>query len=121
MSPTQRSLKYLRASGYAVGIVERWIERARKRIDLFGFIDLVAVRGDETLGVQTTSGQNLAARIAKAKALPEFRAWINTGNVVEFHGWRKLSARTVQRMNLKTRTLWHPHIVRVTAAEEVEL
>ena len=52
---TPRSIAWLRERGYVVGNVEKWIPQIRQRKDLFGFIDLLAVRGDETLGVQVTS------------------------------------------------------------------
>jgi hypothetical protein len=42
MSPTQRTLEYLRLSGYPlVGVVERWIPRALVRQDLFGILDVL--------------------------------------------------------------------------------
>ena len=55
MTPTQRSLKYLREQGYTVAIVERWNAFAKIRQDLFGFIDLLAIKPGETLAVQTTA------------------------------------------------------------------
>jgi hypothetical protein len=36
VTPTQRSLAYLRAEGWQVAIVERWNPHARIRQDLFG-------------------------------------------------------------------------------------
>lgn len=91
-SPTQRSLMYLRAQGYRVAIVERWNPFARVRQDLFGVLDLLAVRDNEILGVQTTSGSNVAARLAKiadAEAVPDLR---RAGMRLEVHGWRKLKS-----------------------------
>lgn len=89
--PTQRSLAHLRALGYTVYIVEHFNMYAKVRRDLFGFIDIVAIHPLEkgVLGVQTTTGSNLAARIKKAAALPEYALWLNCGNRVEFHGWAK--------------------------------
>lgn len=54
-SPTQRSLAHLRSLGYRVAVVERWNPHARIRQDLFGVLDLLAVRDGEILGVQTTN------------------------------------------------------------------
>ena len=91
MSPTQRSLKKLRAEGYFVAIVEHWNPHAFIRQDLFGFIDLLAIRGNETLGVQTTSGAHTANRKAKILTRPMAKEWLRspTRRVV-VHGWRKL-------------------------------
>ena len=53
-SPLQRSKALLEDDGWKVGIVERWIQRAFIRVDLFGFMDLVAIRLDRAgvLGIQ---------------------------------------------------------------------
>lgn len=92
MSPTQRSLKHLREQGYRVAIVEKWNPHARIRQDLFGFIDLLAIRGPETLAVQSTSRSNVAARVAKindAEALYDVR---KAGWRIVVQGWGKLKA-----------------------------
>lgn len=91
MTPTQRSLDYLRKQGYRVAIVERWNAHARIRQDLFGCIDLLAIKDGETLAVQTTSGSNVSARvkkIAEAEAIGDIR---NAGWSFHVHGWRKNS------------------------------
>lgn len=88
MTPTQRSLAYLREQGYTVAIVERWNPHARIRQDLFGFIDLLAIRTDETLAVQTTS-TGVSSRIKKimdSEHLPRVR---DAGWKIVVHGWRK--------------------------------
>ncbi|MFZ9649512.1 MAG: hypothetical protein ACO29C_05430, partial [Fluviibacter sp.] len=69
MTPTQRSLAYLRDEGYLVAIVEHWNPFARIRQDLFGFIDLLAIRRDETLAVQVTAS-GVSARVKKIEASP---------------------------------------------------
>lgn len=91
-SPTQRSLALLREAGYRCAIVEKWIPQTKRRNDLFGFVDLLAIRDNETLAVQTTSGSNVASRITKitedcADALADVRA---AGWRIEVHGWRKV-------------------------------
>lgn len=87
--PTQRSLDHLRKAGYVVDVVERWIPHARKRKDLFGFIDIMALNGSETLAVQTTSASNVAARIRKIKEHENLDAVRNAGWRILVHGWRK--------------------------------
>lgn len=88
-SPTQRSLALLRAEGYTVAIVEHWNAFAKIRQDLFGFVDLVALRPGETLAVQTTSGDNVNKRIAKIVEHDNLPRVLEAGWIVEVHGWAK--------------------------------
>ena len=91
MTPTQRSLKYLRADDWFCAVVEHWNNFARIRQDLFGVVDILAIRDGETLAVQTTSGSNVSARVRKiadAEATPHIRA---AGWRFEIHGWSKNS------------------------------
>lgn len=93
MSPTQRSLAYLRASGWTVCVVEKWIAQIRQRKDAFGFGDLLAVKVGSpgaTL-VQTTSGSNMAARVAKIRDTAAAGIWLAAGNAIVVHGWRKVT------------------------------
>ncbi len=93
-SPTQRSLKELRKRGYMVAITEKWNPFAKIRQDLFGFIDLLAIRGNEVLAVQTTSGTNVAARVAKIVSLQAARLWLESPNrKIVVHGWAKRGPR----------------------------
>jgi hypothetical protein len=91
-SPTQRSLAHLREQGYTAAVVERWNSHARIRQDLFGFIDILALRDGETLGVQATSGSNVSARVAKIAEHELVGAVRAAGWRVEVHGWRKNAA-----------------------------
>jgi hypothetical protein len=96
-SPTSRSLAALRERGYLAAVVERWNAFARIRQDLFGVLDLVAVREGETLGVQTTSGSNVAARIRKIQDSPALAQLRAAGWRIVVHGWRKSKGRWVLR------------------------
>lgn len=111
-SPTQRSIQLLKEQGYVTYVAEHYNAFARVRRDLFGFIDIVALHPDKKglLGVQTTSGANLSARIIKAESLPAFSLWLRCGNAVEFHGWRKIITGKVQRT-------WQPIIRRIDLAD----
>lgn len=91
-SPSQRTLKRLRDDGWLAEVVERWIPGANIRKDLWGFVDVLAIRGDETLGVQSTSGANVAARIAKITDSPLLAAVRGAGWRIEVDGWRKNAA-----------------------------
>lgn len=92
MTPTQRSLAQLRRDGYCCQVVEHWNPHARIRQDLFGCIDIIALRGAETLAVQTTT-TGVASRVKKIADNPNLPAMRAAGWTIHVHGWRK-SART---------------------------
>jgi hypothetical protein len=89
LSPTQRTLKYLRELGYNAAVTEHWNQFARIRQDLFGFVDVLAIRQGETLAVQCTSNTNVSARLNKI-ADHENTPWLRkAGWRIEVHGWTK--------------------------------
>lgn len=88
-SPTSRSLKWLRDKGFEAQVVEKWNAFAKVRIDLFGWIDIVAVNGFHIVGVQTTTLSNTKARLLKAKGNKALRKWMLGGGVLFLHGWAK--------------------------------
>ena len=90
MSPTQRSLKLLREQGYKPWIVEHWNHFARKRQDLYGCIDILAIGNGETLAVQTTSRSNVATREKKIVENEYYLEMVRSGWKVQVHGWGKL-------------------------------
>lgn len=92
-TPTSRSLAALRERGYTAQVVERWNPHARIRHDLFGFIDLLAIKDGETLAVQTTSASNVAARIRKIAESEHIAAVRDAGWRIEVHGWKKNAQR----------------------------
>jgi len=93
-SPTQRSLALLRKLGYTCAITEHWNQYAFIRQDLYGFIDLLAMKeGEPLLAIQTTSTANNLARIKKILALPQAKLWLQIGNKLQVIGWSKKGAR----------------------------
>lgn len=110
-NPTQRSLQNLKERGYTPYVTEHYNAFVKRRFDLYKFIDLVGLHPKEkgVLGVQTTSGTNLSARVKKAEGLNAYWLWLACGNPVEFHGWRKL----IEKKGGK-RKIWVPKIIRVT-------
>ena len=95
ISPVQRTLKLLRAEGYLAAVCERWNPHAGCRQDLFGFIDLVAIKEGETgvLAVQVTTHANLATHRKKLVGNDSVRVWLATGNRVELISWAKRGPR----------------------------
>lgn len=88
-SPTQRSLKHLRDAGYTCWVVEYWNSFSRKRVDLFGLFDILAIREGETVAVQTTSGSNVSARVKKIGESEHIGAVRSAGWQVWVMGWTK--------------------------------
>ena len=94
-SPTSRSLAWLREQGFTAQKVEHWNQYARRTIDLFGVIDLVAIRAGivGVTGIQTTTGPNVAARKDKCNQAEALKLWLQCGNHFEIHGWAKHGQR----------------------------
>jgi len=112
-SPTARSLRECRDRGWLAEVVERWIPQSRRRHDLFGCIDLVVLDGSPgVLGIQATSGANVAARVTKIRQMVDElgmpHIWLARGNRIEVWGWRKL-AKPVPG----TRRRWDLRVVEV--------
>lgn len=107
-SPTQRSLAKLRAEGWLVAVTERWNPFAKIRQDLFGFIDLLAVRGNETLAVQTTTGPNMAAREIKIRASQAAAIWLESPTrKIVIHGWTQRGPRGKRKLWECRETILH--------------
>lgn len=94
-SPTQRSLKFLRDQGFPAQVVEKWNPYAKVRIDLFNFIDIVAVTPKAIVGVQATTQQHAgqAERLEKVRGSKVLTAWLEAGGRLAIHGWAKRGAR----------------------------
>lgn len=94
-SPTQRSLKELKACGWTAQVVERFNPYARVRVDLFGCIDIVALDplAGEIVGIQACAGSSHAARKAKILAEPRMAMWIGSGGRIELWSWSKKGGR----------------------------
>jgi hypothetical protein len=91
-SPTARSKQLLEREGFKVGIVEKWNPVVKRRVDLFGVIDLIAVRPGRILMVQTTSSSNMASRVTKIREADDgalLPLLLASGAAVEVHGWIK--------------------------------
>ena len=97
MTPTQRTLKKLRDDGWIAEVVERWVPGANIRKDLFGWIDIMALRDGQTLAVQCTSYSNMSARIKKIEESETIAEVRKAGWSVWVIGWRKVNNRWTER------------------------
>lgn len=92
MSPTQRTLKWLRDRGCYAEVVERWNSHAKVRHDLFGCIDILALT-PTLVGIQVTTTAHLPDRRRKIldlyKTNGPVRAWISHVGHILLVGWSK--------------------------------
>ncbi len=86
-SPTARTLQLCRKVGWEAGVVERRLPKCFITVDLFGFVDVVALDGQRFVGIQTTSGDNMASRVTKTLAEPRAMLWLQHGGRIIIHGW----------------------------------
>ena len=97
--PTQRTMKWLKDTGFTAQIVEKRVPFRNTTIDLFGCIDVLAVRdGVGILGIQATSGTHHAARRAKAVAEPRLKEWLRCGGRFEIFSWSKRGERGKRKL-----------------------
>ena len=73
--------------GWRVVNVEKWNAATQQKADLFGMFDLLALRDDTTMGVQTTSKTNLASHVRKMRDADALGDVLAAGWVVMLHGW----------------------------------
>jgi hypothetical protein len=98
-SPTQRTLGRLRKAGWLCQTVEQRLPRCFITRDLFGCIDVIAIKpGEPVLGVQCTSAGNVAARLAKALRAPGLRTWLACGCAFQVWGWSKRGPRGKRKL-----------------------
>ncbi len=87
MTLTQRTTKMMRDQGYMVATVEYYNAFTKRKHDLFGCIDLLAIGNGETIAIQVTSKSNMSSRIKKIEendALPEM---LRSKWRILVHGW----------------------------------
>ena len=95
MTNTSRTLKYLRDLGYTVGMVERFLSFAGKfgkRVDLFSIIDIIAIKPNEILGIQSC-GQAFSEHKNKLLNEEGTKKWLEAGGELWIIGWRKLKLK----------------------------
>jgi len=95
-SPAERTLRRLRDAGWTAQVVERWNAHARRRVDLFNCIDILAVHPDGPciMGVQATTRPNVPARVNKILATPQAEAWVRSGGLLHVWGWYRTKLLT---------------------------
>lgn len=105
MTPTQKTLAWCKEHNFSAQVVERWNSFAKRRIDLFGFIDLVYITGKPNsgvTGVQCCITGDIPKRRDKIFSLylekDSIRTWLLSGNSIEIHGWAKRGAKGKRKL-----------------------
>ena len=88
--------------------MEHWNPFGHRRVDLFGFVDILAIHSGKTYGLQVTSRGNISARVKKitvenADTLSRLK---EAGWIIQVIGWGKVS---VKRGSKSKR--WEPKVV----------
>lgn len=93
---TQKAMAEMRSRGWTCAVTEKWNPHARIRQDLFGFVDLIALRPGATAGeprtlaVQVTT-TDTSTRQKKITGLPAALVWLQCANAIEVWGYKKKS------------------------------
>ncbi len=99
ITPTSRTLEYIRQQGWESAIVERFIKEAGpfgKRKDMFGFGDIVAMGGGNIYAVQSC-GQSFSEHHKKITndefVTPKAVLWLMNSGRLLLIGWRKVKLK----------------------------
>ena len=88
MSPTQRTLAFIRKQGLLCAITEHWNSFARIRQDLFGCIDVLIIDPPKLTGIQCTSRSNHSTRVNKILKNHAMKEWLKCAELRVF-SWKK--------------------------------
>jgi hypothetical protein len=104
---TQKTMRLLEEQGYKVGIVERVIPRVFIRKDLFGIVDLIAIRPGEIVGVQSTSWNQRLDHLQTLRSSANTVPWLESGAKLLLVSWKKRRAGTRHRYEPVTEWIEH--------------
>lgn len=121
ISPTQRTIAYLKDQGIICAICERWITNPGLpgggiRKDLFGFIDIISIsKADGIIGIQSC-GSDYSGHIKKIteEKADEVLAWLEAGGKLQLIAWRK-----VKKVRGGKLMIWAPRIKEITVDDLV--
>ena len=93
MSPCARSMEKWRKAGWFVEHTEHWDHFAKRRKDLLGFADWIALTDGVAVLGQSTSRDNISARIKKINSLDSAARWRTSGGRIVVEGWDKFQGK----------------------------
>ena len=84
----QKTDEYYKALGYEVGNVERYVHQCKRKFDLFGIIDRIAISDQDTIGLQVCKADFQAhdMKILNSEYGPK---WCRGGRRLILIGWTK--------------------------------
>jgi hypothetical protein len=75
--------------GYKCEVVESYNSFTKRKKDMFGILDMVAIGNEETLGIQMTSKNNMSSRIKKIQESDYFVELLRSKWRIIVIGWFK--------------------------------
>jgi len=120
-----KTIKLVRDAGFFIGRVEHYDSFSRKRHDLFGIIDYVAMGQGSIIGVQSTSYSGKSAHKAAIEDSKTVRMWLKCGGKFLFVAWKKKPipkskkalAAEAEGQGVKERYSYEPELFMATLGE----
>lgn len=120
-----KTIKLIRDAGFFIGRVEHYDSFSRKRHDLFGIIDYVAMGQGSIIGVQSTSYSGKSAHKAAIEDSRTVRMWLKCGGKFLFVAWKKKPipkgkkalAAEAEGQEVKERYSYEPEVFMAVLAE----
>ena len=88
-SLNQRTIALMNERGYKCDVVESYNAFTKRKKDMFGILDMVAIGNGESLGIQMTSKSNMSSRIKKIQESEYLPELIRSGWRIIVIGWFK--------------------------------
>ena len=85
----QRTMALFESRGYKCEVVESYNSFTKRKKDMFGILDMVAIGNEETLGIQMTSKSNMSSRIKKIQESDYFVELLRSKWRIIVIGWFK--------------------------------
>ena len=106
----RRTMEALKARGIRAAKAEYYNHHARRNVDLFGIIDIVALTPRGIMGIQVC-GTDFQEHMHKMtfSHQEETRDWLEAGGLLCIWSWRKLKLRRGSKA-----TRWKPRIKELT-------
>ena len=109
ISTSARTLKELKRQGIPCALAERfnpYVGEHGIRQDLFGFIDVIAIKNNAITAIQCCSGSSYSAHYEKIIENENAYDWVTLGNGrIEIWAWRKVKAKRGGKLEV-----WKPRI-----------
>lgn len=93
----------MRNLGYTAAIVERWNPYANVRQDLYGFIDVLAIKaGEPPLAIQACARTSIQSRVKKIREEERAQTWLASGCRIQVWGFGRVKRgkRSVYKLRL---------------------